>query len=483
MNLPPELEAWRAKIDALARSLGLNYYPVEFELLDWDTMAMIASYGGFPRRYPHWRHGMAYDELSKSYRYGLSKLYELVINTDPVIAYLLQANPLADQKLVMAHVYGHADFFKNNQWYAATNRKMLDEMANHASTITSYQNRFGLEAVESFLDIALSLDNLIDAHSVQIRRPTTAPEPPETARANVKPHLERYVNTGSSFAPQTPEDEAFGQAEQTPARPERDVLAFLMRHAPLRDWQRDILGMIREEAYYFAPQAMTKVMNEGWASYFHSQMMTRHLAGADEIIHYADVNAGVMGGGASLNPYKLGVMLWRDIFERWETGRHGPEFEACDDLNARAAWDTKEGAGREKIFEVRRVHNDVTFIDTFLTEDFCFRNRLFTYELTGDEAQFEVASREFGVVKRNLLAQFTNSGQPIISVLNANLDNKGELLLAHAADEQDIDLTKARLTLEGLHRIWTRPVRLATTLEGSARTLRYDGSTHQLLRE
>jgi stage V sporulation protein R len=481
VRLPPELESWRERIDALARELGLDYFPVEYEVVDWDTMAMVASYGGFPRRYPHWRHGMAYDELQKSYRYGLSKLYELVINTDPVIAYLLASNPIADQKLVMAHVYGHADFFKNNSWFAGTNRKMLDEVANHAASISRYIDRYGLEAVESFMDIALSLDNLIDPYTWHVRRPKEKAEAAKAWRPDVKPHLERYVLVPE--APPQDEDEN-GAAEPIPARPERDVLAFLVQHAPLRDWQRHILGMVREEAYYFAPQGMTKVMNEGWASYWHSHMMTRTLAGPDEIVHYADVNAGVMGGSGRLNPYKLGLLLWREIEERWDKGRHGPEYDACDDLRTRRSWDTGEvGAGRARMFEVRRTHNDVMFVDEFLTQDFSERHQLFTYELTGEEDQFVVASREFREVKARLLAQLTNSGQPIIRVIDANGDNRGELVLAHAYEGEDLDIAKAKLTLEGLQKLWTRPVRLETEIEGARRILRYDGSGHQLLRD
>src|SRR5512143_2826133 len=108
---------------------------------------------------------MEYDRMSKSYAYGLHRIYELVINTDPCYAYLLASNQPVDQKLVMAHVYGHADFFKRNLWFAHTNRKMLDEMANHASRMRSYVERYGLERVEDFLDACLSLENLLGLHA------------------------------------------------------------------------------------------------------------------------------------------------------------------------------------------------------------------------------------------------------------------------------------------------------------------------------
>src|SRR5690606_15356828 len=143
-----------------ALDYGLDFYTTIFEILDYDELNQVASYGGFPTRYPHWSFGMEYERLSKSYSYGLSKIYEMVINNDPVIAYLLRSNSTMDQKLVMAHVYGHADFFKNNFYFSHTPRKALDMMANHAVQIRRSVEDMGPEVVENFLDVCLSIDNL-----------------------------------------------------------------------------------------------------------------------------------------------------------------------------------------------------------------------------------------------------------------------------------------------------------------------------------
>ena len=165
MNLSPDLERWRREIEGYAREYGLDFYDVVFEVLDYDQMNEVAAYGGFPTRYPHWRFGMEYEELAKSYSYGLSKIYEMVINNNPVYAYLMKANAPVEQKLVMAHVFGHADFFKNNFWFSKTNRRMIDEMANHATRVRSHIDRHGLETVEDFIDACLCLENLIDSHA------------------------------------------------------------------------------------------------------------------------------------------------------------------------------------------------------------------------------------------------------------------------------------------------------------------------------
>ena len=162
--LGQELLEWNQKIEAIAKDEGLDFFETRFEMVSYDKMSEIAAYGGFPTRYPHWRFGMEYERLSKSHTYGLSKIYELVINSNPCYAYLLEGNELVDQKLVMSHVYGHCDFFKNNFWFSRTNRKMLDSMANHASQVRRYQELYGVTVVEQFIDTCLSLENLIDVH-------------------------------------------------------------------------------------------------------------------------------------------------------------------------------------------------------------------------------------------------------------------------------------------------------------------------------
>src|SRR5438270_5913840 len=167
---PADLRALQLETEQHARNYGLDFYDTVFEVLDYDELSEIASLGGFPTRYPHWRFGMEYEQLAKGYRYGLQKIYEMVINNDPCYAYLLRCNQRVDKKLVMAHVYGHNDFFKNNICFSRTNRKMMDEMANHGNRIRSHMERQGVDPVEDFIDSCLSIENLIDIHSPFIKR-------------------------------------------------------------------------------------------------------------------------------------------------------------------------------------------------------------------------------------------------------------------------------------------------------------------------
>src|SRR4051794_9137994 len=169
-NLPADLRELQLEIEGHARAFGLDFYETIFEVLDYDELSEIAALGGFPTRYPHWRFGLEEEQLAQGYRYGLQKIYEMVITNAPCYADPLRWNQLVDQKLVMAHVYGHNDFFKNNICFSRTNRKMMDEMANHGNRIRSFMERFGEETVENFVDSCLSLENLIDIHSPFIKR-------------------------------------------------------------------------------------------------------------------------------------------------------------------------------------------------------------------------------------------------------------------------------------------------------------------------
>ena len=497
--LPANLRAIQDEMEARAADYGLDFYETIFEILDYEELSMFAAFGGFPTRYPHWRFGAQYDELMKGYAYGLQKIYEMVINTDPCYAYLLTANSITDQKLVIAHVYGHCDFFKNNAWFAHTNRKMLDQMANHAARINRYVDQFGCEIVEEFIDACLSIEDLIDPHAPHIQRTEKDhskkkdalssnghdEDVPHSGRFPSKYYMDPYINPADVLEQEAEAREKKEKEKEArrsfPDEPKRDVLLFLLEHAPLKDWQHDVLSIIRDEAYYFAPQGQTKIMNEGWASYWHSTIMTRHgLADAD-LIDYADHHSGTMATSPHrLNPYKLGIELFKDIEERWNKGQFGPEYDQCEDIHHKENWDRQLGLGREKIFEVRRIHNDITFIDTFLTPEFCHKHKMFSFAYNDTINYYEIASREFAKIKQQLLDGLTNHGRPFIAVTNGNYRNRGELYLKHDYAGVELKMDYARDTLVNLQKIWSRPVHIETVIDDEESVLSFDGSDHDL---
>ncbi|MCP4591599.1 MAG: SpoVR family protein [bacterium] len=504
--LSRELQEWAEKAAECARSEELDFYPVIFELLSFDQISQVAAYGGFPQRYPHWRFGMEYEKLRKQNRYGLGKIYEMVINNDPCYAYLLDDSALVDQKTVMAHVYAHCDFFKNNLWFSRTNRRMIDEMANHGTRIRRYIERYGLEPVERFIDTCLALENLIDPYSVFMRRSpgrfggadSGASDAQQVARYPAKGYMERYINPPGAMAKERQEqlEEAEEACRRFPHAPLRDVMLFLLEQAPLDDWQADILAIVREEAYYFAPQGQTKIMNEGWASYWHSTIMTNYCLEDSELITYCEHNAGTLATSPGrLNPYKLGVELFRDIERRWNTGRHGLEYDRCDNMQERRNWANghkpkgrvvgRNSPGREKIFEVRALYNDVTFIDAFLTPEFVEDQDLYHYRQDPATGRMVVVNRDFRQIKQQLLFLLTNHAQPYIYVLDGNYRNRGELYLGHKHCGIDLEIKTAVETLKAVHEFWQRPVHICALIDEDYMLFSFDGeqSTQQRIDE
>jgi stage V sporulation protein R len=434
---------------------------------------------------------MDYDQLSKGYAYGMQKIYEMVINTDPCYAYLLKANHIVDQKIVMAHVYGHCDFFKNNAWFRHTDRRMMDVMANHGTKIRRYMDRYGQDQVEAFIDRVLSLETLMDVNVLFETRDNARRREELNVKAQEEKENDGYVKDDRSNALKSfmrsklreevekkPKEEVPEKISNRkyPEAPVRDIMKFLMENSPIEEWQADILGCLREEAYYFLPQRMTKIINEGWASYWHSTIMTQKALKPSEIIDFADHHAGVMYmSKQNLNPYKVGIELLRDIEHRWDTGKFGKEYNDCTDMREKAHWDRKLMKGREKIFEVRKSHNDITFIDEFLTPEFCERQQIFTYKYNPRTGRNEIENRDFKAIKAKLLTSLTNFGQPLIEITDANFANRGELMLSHVHYGVDLDVSYAGDTMRNIFALWKRPINIRTKYEDKEVIFHFDG--------
>jgi stage V sporulation protein R len=449
-HLPAELRRHARVTEAAAREVGLDFFDVVFEMLDAADVNAVAAYGGFPVRYPSWRFGMAYERLQKGYDYGLSKIYELVINNDPTYAYLVRSNSLMEQKLVMAHVMGHADFFKHNVWFGPTQRSMVEQMGYHAARIRGFVEAHGQDTVERFLDVALALDGLIDPYL-----PLRESRHSERQRGTIQSRAERARvdferHWGDGAESSRPGPRPSRSAPTTPSSgdlPTYDILGFLVEHARLPDWQVEILRIVRAEAYYFVPQRLTKIMNEGWASYWHSHLLTHGLLDPSEIVDFADCHAGATAvAPGQLNPYKLGIELFRHAHARG------------DDL-----------------FQLRRVHNDVSFIDHVVDEEFAQTNQLFVYRRNTRTGKNTVVDRDWVAIKEQLLRELSWCGSPRIQLAEADADGEGGLLLVHQHEGRDLKLDEAGAQLKTLAQVWEGPVHLLTLEEGVGRRISTDG--------
>jgi len=434
-------------IEGEAHAVGLDFFEVVFEMLDARDVNAVAAYMGFPVRYPSWRFGMENERLQKGYSYGLSKIYELVINNDPTYAYLVRSNSRMEQKLVMAHVFGHADLFKHNVWFAPTERNMVDVMSRHASRVRDYMNAVGQDEVERFMDLALSLDTLIDPY-LALRGHLQEKEPRKKSAGRTERARRSLEEVSRSPLERTAKPEPIPEPAEklTPF----DVLGFLAENAPLEGWQSDILRIIRREAYYFMPQRMTKIINEGWASYWHSRLLTAGILDSSEIIEFADCHSGAtLAAPGQINPYKLGI----DLF------RHAAE------------------SGLD-LFRLRRVHNDVSFVDEVFDEAFATRHSLFVYERNKRTGKTEVAGRDWTAVKEELLKGLAWGGMPQIELQG---EEGGELHLTHRHDGRDLKLSEAGEMIRQIAVLWKAPVHLTTLEEGQGRRIVSEGSDVQIL--
>jgi stage V sporulation protein R len=403
------------------------------------------------------------------YDFGLSKIYEVVINSNPSYAFLLETNSPIQNKMVIAHVLGHVDFFKNNVYFSKTNRRMVDEAAMHARRMSEYEFKYGRKVVEQLLDAVLSIDEHIDPNffikRAKQRDESEAGEPPkrkpEGRYDDLLSHAEIEArNPAADEDPSKPRRDA----------PEKDLVYFLMKNSPiLEPWQRDVVAMLHDEMEYFVPQMQTKIMNEGWASIWHSRIMREMDLDTNDHLEFAGLHSGVVSPHkGQLNPYYLGYKIFEDIEKRWDK----PSQEEQERFG-RAG-----GEGREKMFEVRELENDISFLRNYLTEELCDELDLFVYQLVDDE-EWTVSEKSWEKVRDQLVANMTNFGFPYVEVVDGDYNRNRELYLMHRYEGVELDMNYARRTLEYVQRLWGRKVHLETVVDEEPTVLRYDGSEHE----
>ncbi len=457
-----DLEYWDARIREKVLAFGLDCYPQEFELCDHNQMLGYMAYSGMPSHYPHWSYGKAYEKLKTLYDHGVSGLpYEMVINSNPALAYLMRDNTLCLQILTIAHVYGHNDFFKKNFTFQSTRAEYtISTFKSHAARVRAYVEdpSIGSEKVEMVIDAAHSL-------SLQCRR--------NLAVKKLSPEAERARLAEAATHPPDPFQKIHRRPEQpeidekrVPPSPEEDILLFIRDHNPfLTNWERDLLTIVHEEAQYFIPQIETKIMNEGWASFWHKRILDAldlpqalHL---EFLVRHNQVVRPVPGG---LNPYHLGLRMWEDI----ERCGDDPAPEERERLPAGKT-------GRDLLFETREVDRDVAFIRRWLQERLMRDLDLIRFEPRGDDLVISDVSDEEGwrAVKEMLLKSVGMGTVPVIRVEDADHGGTRTLLLSHAHDGRDLHLENAERTLAYVHRLWGRDVVLETIMNGKKASLTY----------
>jgi stage V sporulation protein R len=451
-----ELVDWDVKIREKVAEFGLDCYPQEFEICDHTGMLGYMAYSGMPSHYPHWSYGKSYEKLKTLYDHGVSGLpYEMVINSNPAIAYLMRDNTLLLQILTIAHVYGHNDFFKNNFTYRTTRAEYTIELFKaHTLRVRRYVEdpSLGIEKVERILDAAHAL-SLNCSRNLAIRKLSREEQVSRIIEeSQPKPDPYKKIHARQPFTEPN--------IHKLPLNPDEDILLFIRDHNPfLAEWEKDLLTIVDEEAKYFIPMIETKIMNEGWASYWHKRIV--ESLGIEQGLHIEFIvrhNQVVRPIPGQINPYHLGLRIWEDLHRRY-TNPTAEEIERDGSPNK---------SGDAKIFEAREVERDSSFIRRYLTEELMREMDIFQYEPRGDDLVISKVSDEEGwrQVKDMLIKNVGVNSIPVIKVEDADFGQNRTLYMKHYHDGRDLQLEYAEKTLAYLQRLWGREVVLETILQG-----------------
>ncbi|WP_100374561.1 SpoVR family protein [Bacillus sp. FJAT-45037] len=460
MNNWKDLEHSIAEITEIAEGFGLDFYEMRYEICPAEIIYTFGAYG-MPTRYSHWSFGKQFHKMKLQYDLGLSKIYELVINSDPCYAFLLDSNSLIQNKLIVAHVLAHCDFFKNNVRFSNTRKDMVESMSATAERIAHYEQVYGKDEVENFLDAVLAIQEHIDPSLVRPKLAWSLDDDGNTKQ--VKSRGEYDDLWGLDKKPK-PEENKISK-KQFPPSPEKDVLLFIEEYSrELDPWQRDVLTMMREEMLYFWPQLETKIMNEGWASYWHARILREMDLTTEETIEFAKLNAGVVQPSkTSINPYYLGLKIFEDIEERYDN----PTKEMQERQGV------KPGSGREKMYEVREIESDISFIRNYLTKDLVMREDMYLFQKQG--AEYKVVDKAWEQVRDQLASSRVNGGFPYLTVTDGDYLKNGELYINHSYEGTELDVSYLERVLPYFHQLWGRSVHIESVINDKQIVFIYDG--------
>lgn len=477
------LRKLEVRIREIAEEMGLLTTDIMFEVVSAQRVLEGMSYN-FPTNFSHWSFGRDYERNRTIYDHtGHGIPYEQVWNFDVPKAFLVETNPFALNVMILAHVYGHVDFFLSNR-YSQHGRSFTDiaaEARNSAGRFQEYTDRYGLDEVESIIDAAMSIQwhQDLDPFAEEVPEEEIRERLIEVERAKLdRPDTIR----GEFWKARTGEEiEAIEKnlrelMFKTPPQPEYDLLRYIRTHSPkpLRPMALDILSVIRNQARALSPSGRTKLLNEGWATYVHvhimRQLFEEGLLTAEEHGVFNRFHSGVLRESKkSLNVYRVGYGLYEYIKEQWNRGRFGREFDECEDPHEKAYWDKGVNLGKEKIFEVRASVSDRMAVELYFRDEFIHEQGLYIYQEQIDQKTGEVidviVENRPEMIRTILKRSFTLYGTPIIYVKDGNYNDNRELYLVHYTDPRaplELNPRYARGALEKISFLWGRPVHIET---------------------
>ena len=425
-----ELQEWDKKICTIGSGLGLDWYPIEYEICNYKEMIGHMAYTGLPTHYRHWSFGKSFDRIQTEYNLGMSGLpYEMIINSNPSISYLMTENPMPTHILTMAHCVGHSDFFKNNRMFAETGADTaIDRFKSAGKRVKKYMEdpNIGIDKVERILDAC---------HSIKYQVPRT----PGVKRRNEKELKKYYKNLILKDTTGWWDD---FDLNKVPLEPDSNILRFIATHNKmLEEWERDLIHIVEQESLYFIPQASTKIMNEGWACMIHEKIVNALGIPDDYFLSFIRLhNQVVRPHLGRVNPYHLGFKMFKYI---------------------------EENQGFKECLRVRETHNDETFIKTYLDETLCKELNLFSYSFHNKEGYNKITDvsddDSWRTVRDDLIKSVGLNSVPVIVVKELKKD--GTLILEHEHDGRDLELSEANRVFEHINELWQGNIKFTTVIE------------------
>ena len=425
-----EIQEWDKKICAHGKELGLDWYPIEYEICDYKEMIGHMAYTGLPTHYRHWSFGKSFDRIQTEYNLGMSGLpYEMIINSNPSLSYLMTENPMPTHLLTMAHCVGHSDFFKNNRMFSETGADTaIDRFKSAGKRVKKYMEdpHIGPDKVEKILDAC---------HTVRFQVPRTAGVKRRSPQ-KLKLYYEGLVKNDK-----TGWSNNF-DLNKIPLEPDSNLLAFIAEHNRfLEDWERDLIRIVEQESHYFVPQACTKIMNEGWACMIHEKIL--NILGIPDEYFLSFIrlhNQVIRPHLGRINPYHLGFKIFKYLEKK-----HG--FEEC--------------------LRIRETHNDETFLKSYLNEELCKDLGLFSFSFHQREGYNKITDvsgeDSWQTVRDDLIKTVGLNSIPVIVVRELLKD--GTLILEHEHDGRDLELSEANKVFEQINNLWHGDIKFTTIIE------------------
>ena len=464
------LETYLAEIDRVAKSYRLDTYPHQIEVITSEQMMDAYSSIGMPINYAHWSFGKKFIETEQLYKQGQQGLaYEIVINSNPCIAYLMEENTMTMQALVMAHAcYGHNSFFKNNYLFRSWTDagSIVDYLLFARNYISDCEEKYGIEAVERLLDSCHALMNYgVDRY----KRPQKISLQEEKARQESREaYLQSQVNTLWRTLPRREKEETTAERPRYPAEPQENLLYFMEKNAPLLEpWQREILRIVRKISQYFYPQKQTQVMNEGWATFWHytilnhlydegkvtERFMMEFLHSHTNVVAQPPYNSQWYSG---INPYALGFAMFQDIKRICQSPTE--EDRAWFPDIAGSDW-------LETLHFAMREFKDESFISQFLSPKVIRDFHLFSVADDDRKNFLEISAihddEGYRTIRQQLSAQYNLSNiEPNIQVWDVDLRGDRSLTLRYIPQNRASLGENRSEVMKHVHRLWGFDVKL-----------------------